>query len=266
MVEAVGEYRRLVEPNGHVFRTVFPIDWKRLPLIRRQELLSSDYILFRPMDAAEITQWQTTESIDGFVGETQAIRAWLTRTGASDGFEVSHDGPLRLLKIVDLGAADRSFGMLRARHRWRDLFSAENGASLLASRGDIERIRAVAAPGTSGVEFAGTFRLRGAMVRRVGTTLEMELLWEDLGAAPANWWVFVHVLDADGEIVFQADYPLRMLRPGLPWRSVVVWPNEQLRGANRVGIGIYQPGGRILKVGGGERDGNDTRLLIDLPR
>jgi hypothetical protein len=266
MVEAMGEYRRLVEPNVNVFRTVFPIDWKRPPLIRRLELLTSDYVLFRPMDAGEIGQWRTAENIEGFGGETQVIRAWLTGVGASDGFEVSYDGALRLLRIVDLGAADRSFGMLRAQHRWRDLFSAENGASLLASQAEVERARAVAAPGTSGVEFAGTFRLHGAMVMRVGTGLEMELLWEDLGAAPANWWVFVHALDMDGKIVSHADYPLRAWPPGLVWRNAVVWPNEQLLGAKRVGIGIYQPGGRILKVDGGERDGNGTRLLIDLPR
>ena len=266
MVEAVGAYRRLVEPNRNAFRTVFPIDWKRPPLIRREELLGSDYVLFRPMAAAEITQWQTTESIDGFGGETQVIRAWLTNTGVSDGFEVSHDGPLRLLRIVDLGAADRSFGMLRARHRWRDLFSAENDASLLASEADIERARSAAAPGTSGVEFAGTFRLHGATVIPVGRGVEMELLWEDLGAAPANWWVFVHVLERDGKVVFQADYPLRALRPGLRWRNKMMWPNEQLREAKRVGIGIYQLGGSRLKADGGDRDGNDTRVLIELPR
>ena len=64
----------------------------------------------------------------------------------------------------------------------------------------------------------------------------------------------------------RAEYPLRALRPGLLWRNTVVWPNEQLRGAKRVGIGIYQSSGRRLKADGGERDGNDTRVLIDLPR
>lgn len=266
MVEAVGEYQRLVEPNGNAFRTLGPIDWKRSPLIRRQELVTSDYVLFRPMDAEDVTQWRRSESIAGFAEEAQVIRAWLTRAGAVDGFEVSHDGPLRLLRVVDVDAADRSFGMLRAQHRWRDLFSAENGASVVASGADVERARVGASPGTRGVEFAGTFRLHGAMVRRVGTSLEMELLWENLGSTTADWWVFVHVLDTDGKVVFQADHPLRALRPGGLWRSAVVWPNEQLRGAKRVGIGIYQPGGRVLKADGGERDGNDPRVLLDLPR
>ena len=70
----------------------------------------------------------------------------------------------------------------------------------------------------------------------------------------------------DGKVVFQADYPLGALRPGLRWRNRMVWPNEQLRGAKRVEIEIYQLGGSRLKADGGERDGNDTRLLIELPR
>jgi len=268
MVEAVGEYRQLVEPNEKVFRTRAPIDWIRPPLIRRYELLTSDYVLFRPLrDAAEIERWMTAETVDGFEAETRATRAWLTGAGAPDGFDVTYDGSLRLVKVVDLDAADRSFGVFLGRRRWRDVFQFENGAPLLASEADIERTRAAATPGTSRVEFGGRFRLHGAMVMRLDGAVRMELLWEHLAAEPANWWVFVHVLDGHGTILSQADYPVPRAVPARRlWRDRVVWSTEQLRGATQLGIGIHQPNAEMLGADRGDRDWNGTRLLIGLPR
>jgi len=151
--------------------------------------------------------------------------------------------------------------------RWRDVFQFENGAPLLASEADIERARAAATPGTSRVEFGGRFRLHGAMVMRLDGAVRMELLWEHLAAEPANWWVFVHVLDGHGTILSQADYPVPRAVPARRlWRDRVVWSTEQLRGATQLGIGIHQPNAEMLGADRGDRDWNGTRLLIGLPR
>jgi hypothetical protein len=116
------------------------------------------------------------------------------------------------------------------------------------------------------VAFAGRFRLHGATVARTEQGLRMELLWEDLAAEPSNWWVFVHVLDAAGKITTQADYPLRVsLRRGLVWQDRLVWSQAQLAGATRIGVGIYRPNSAPLPADRGDRDWNDTRVLIGLP-
>jgi hypothetical protein len=268
IVEAVGEYRELIEPKGNIFRAVRPVDWQRPPLIRRHELLTSDYVLFRPLgDAAEVNYWREAETIGSFDAETRAIRAWLTRAGTSDGFEVAYDGSLRLLRVVDLRAADRSFGAFFAQHRWRDVFESQNSESVVATRADIDEARTASAPGTVGVEFSGKFRLHGALRARASGGLELELLWEQLSAGEANCWVFIHALNARGKVVAQADHPLRAaLRPGTVWRDKVVWSDQQVLGVSRLGIGVYEPGAGRLKADRGERDLNDTRLLIGLPR
>jgi len=128
MVEAVGVYRQLVEPRrSHSFRTLGPFDWQRPPLIRRYELLTSDYVLFRPIDdASEVRRLTNTDLVDDRIAETQTIRAWLSRAGTQDGFEIVYSGSLRLARIVDVDAADRSFGELFSHHRWHETFETEN--------------------------------------------------------------------------------------------------------------------------------------------
>ncbi len=262
-VEAVGEYQRLLGPGRPVFRTLGPMDWQRQPLIRRHELLAADYVLFRPLAEAGAAP---DDRVEGFDAETRAVRAWLSDVGPSDGFERVADGPLRLLRVADVAEADRSFDALLARHRWRPAFAAANAGSVTASRADVARVRAVAAPDAAGVAFGGRFVLHGAAVAPVDGGLQMELLWEALAAEPGNWWVFVHVLDGQQRITTQADYPLRAsMQRGVVWHDRVVWSREQLRGARRIGIGIYQPPGTALPADRGDRDWNDTRVLIALP-
>jgi hypothetical protein len=268
VVEAVGAYHHLIAPKDKFFRTLCPIDWRRPPLIRRHDLLSADYVLFRPIDdAKEMRRWAVAERIDGFEAETRAIRAWLTGAGTADGLEVTYSGSLRLVKIVDLGAADRSFGLFVGQHRWRNLFSSENSAPVQAGEREIRRAATTAAVGTRRVEFEGKFRLDGAILKHAGNVLQMELVWEDLGAEPANWWVAVHVLDRRGKIISQADYPIHAsARTRLAWTDRVMWSKEQLRGADRVGVGVYRPNVGALKADRGELDWDKTRLLIALPR
>jgi len=105
------------------------------------------------------------------------------------------------------------------------------------------------------------------MVARTGAGMEVDLLWENIAAEPANWWVFVRVLGTGGRVVLQADHPLRdVARRGFVWRDKLVWSASQLRGANRFAVGIYVPDRGMLRADRGARDWHDTRLLIELPQ
>jgi hypothetical protein len=269
IVEAVGVYRQLVEPGrSFFFRTLGPYDWTRPPLIRRHDLLTSDYVLFRPInDAREVQRWASADPIDDRIAETQTIRAWLSGAGEQDGFEIVYAGSLRLARIVDVAAADRSFGELFSHHHWREMFDAENRQPVTVSQTDLEHARANSLVGTRDVNFGDKFRLLAVTVARTGAGVEVEILWENVAAEPGNWWAFVHVLGTADQMVLQADYPLRVVpRRGFVWRDRLVWSTSQLRGANRFGVGIYVPNREMLRADRGKRDWNSTRLLVDLPR
>jgi hypothetical protein len=113
------------------------------------------------------------------------------------------------------------------------------------------------------VEFIG-YDLR-KVVRAPGSPLEVTLHWHALETPDRGYHTFVHLLNADGEIVAQHDGP-----PGEGELPALGWlPGEYLTdthllrlpfdlpdGVYRLGIGLYDPAT-------GQRPGD--RLLLDTP-
>ena len=64
-----------------------------------------------------------------------------------------------------------------------------------------------AASGTA--DFGGELSLTGYAIQDKNGHPEVELRWKALRKPSADYYVFVHVLDGSGEMVFQLDHPLK---------------------------------------------------------
>jgi hypothetical protein len=103
------------------------LDWVRPTVIRRQEIVNADYVLFSPCtDPAEADRRLAQRSVPDWRAEEMIFEAWLTRTGAAEGLEPAGATTLRLLKVADHTKFDAAFAQFMGAHEWRPLFNEEN--------------------------------------------------------------------------------------------------------------------------------------------
>jgi hypothetical protein len=96
-----------------------------------------------------------------------------------------------------------------------------------------------------GVVFSRTLALLYFDLYQQGSdSLVMDLHWHET-KAPAGWAVFIHFVDAEGNVCFQGDYSLDGEVPdrlGFVYtRRTVAIPREAPRGAYRVRLGVWCP-------------------------
>jgi len=91
--------------------------------------------------------------------------------------------------------------------------------------------------------FAGSFRLAAAVVENSGDGPLVTLWWAATAPPPTDYTIFVHLLDAGGNLLAQADGPPNDgLSPTTVWR-----PGDVVRDAHRFPPGTVWPaGGRVL--------------------
>jgi hypothetical protein len=94
------------------------------------------------------------------------------------------------------------------------------------------------------------------------TELTLQLWWRALAPPQGNYSVFIHVLNATGEIVAQADgIPLEGRYPTSAWGAgepivdtrILVLPSDLSAGDYSLALGLYDPvdGSRLEVVGQG---------------
>ena len=118
--------------------------------------------------------------------------------------------------------------------------------------------------------FGGTLELQQAWMRQQGVAGDLfyvVLQWKATQTLPLNYKVFVHVLDDEGQALFQKDkLAIDDLRPTSHWRpgesirdpySMLI-PADVAAGSYRVVVGVYDPatGARLVAktASGGETD------------
>jgi hypothetical protein len=115
--------------------------------------------------------------------------------------------------------------------------------------------------GKAGAVFGDEISLAGYTIRDRGGHTEVELRWSALRNPSADYSVFVHMLDADGRISFQADHNLKNGAGGTAstWvvgapvvdRFFVTPPPSRSPGVYSLRIGVYIPSPmRILSMAG----------------
>jgi hypothetical protein len=116
------------------------------------------------------------------------------------------------------------------------------------------------------VDFGHQVRLLG--MRRISST-ELVLIWQAMASMETDYTLFVHVLDADGETLVNADHlpprPTREWRPGqiVPDRVTLALPPDLPAGDYRIAVGLYDAGDPALSrllLG----DGSGDRAILPL--
>jgi len=112
--------------------------------------------------------------------------------------------------------------------------------------------------------FGEAIRLRGFDQTLEGDVLDLTLYWESVTAVSDSYKVFIHVMDADGSIVAQADRPpVNGLAPTQRWQPgdlvrdpyQIVLPPDLPSGAYAVRVGLYtDANGRLPAAGDGVVD------------
>ena len=130
----------------------------------------------------------------------------------------------------------------------------------------------VPAPLTDPVQFGESLQLIGAMLDRSGEQVRVTFYWEALETMSSDFTVFVHLLDADGRMLDQADSaPNRGLSPTTIWEKGDIIRDEHtfavgqaVPAGGRIVAGVYDPvtGMRLPAIVAGERLPDDAFVLI----
>lgn len=120
------------------------------------------------------------------------------------------------------------------------------------------------------ISFGNKFMLRGANIGKISNGIQLQLIWESIGRQQMKYGVAVHVLNADGKIVTQADYMQNngnlIVDNHVMWLDKIEIPQDNLTGARRIGIALFSPETtEFLHPDRGDRDWNNQRLIIALP-
>lgn len=124
------------------------------------------------------------------------------------------------------------------------------------------------------VRFGDQFLLRGAHLVPNSNGVRMELDWESLAEQPLKYMVFVHLIDQNDKLLAQADHEQfvgaltapRVAKAGENWRDAVQLSRDQLQGVTRIALGIWEPPRTFLTADRGDRDWDNRRLILPVPR
>jgi hypothetical protein len=135
VVESEGIYRNLLHPEAPTFQIQHPNDWIRAIMVRRREIVQTDFLLFYPvLDANRLQALLAQQVVDNSTTELEVFSAWLTQASAEQGLQTVSEGVLKLVKVIDRAKLDEAFERLMAKHSWRDLFYNENKEPALLTR------------------------------------------------------------------------------------------------------------------------------------
>lgn len=125
-----------------------------------------------------------------------------------------------------------------------------------------------------GVQFGDWLYLHGVTIVQAPGSIVVTPSWGVFGVPPADYWVFLHVMDAEGEVVAQSDVALGgadmpVTRDWQPGQQVsvplpLIMPSEIPHGTYRVVMGVYDSvtGERLLVQAGHDMmHGGDTLVL-----
>jgi glycosyltransferase involved in cell wall biosynthesis len=121
------------------------------------------------------------------------------------------------------------------------------------------------------VGFGGDLTLAGvATSPLIDGGLKVCLAWQARASQQLDRSVAVHLIDRQGNILDQADYPqaltIARVSAGDVWCDTLVLSSEQLGAAHAIAFGIFDRQGALLKTTGAAGDWNGERVWLELDR
>lgn len=123
----------------------------------------------------------------------------------------------------------------------------------------------------SSAKFGDTIQLSGCTLTPAAGGLQLDLFWQTTATPDFDYTVFVHVVNANGEIVAQSDsQPLNGQYPTSIWSPGEIVVDERfirlVPGTHQIFVGLYRwdTGERLHAVMDGERAADDRLLLQEI--
>lgn len=276
----VGIHEKNLHQNLSSFHTKVPHSWISNSTFRLSEMAASDYLVFKPiLDSAQAAEVLKKVEVADFIAESQLFHAWASTANEDSGLKIESETSLRLLKIIDRSKFANALEQLRSKYKWRKVFLEANlvnwkeaidaNPSKWLDRAAASKLIAKSDKAFRGIHFGNKFSLLGVLSKRTNDGLRIELIWESLKDQPLLYTNYVHLVDAEGNILTQADYPQeadkQFVNKGRLWHDVAKFPTEKLTGVKAIGLGIYiLPSVKMLTVEHSSTDLDGQRLLVGL--
>ncbi len=267
----VGKYEGVVNPKASTFDLRGPHDWLRGFMVRTDDLLSSDYICFEPLADNEIQAAMELERIQSFADENRVFHAWLSRLTEKDGIKIVSEGPLRVLKITDLGLFEQLTEQFISLRTWRPEFVEANPHrwwSTSEVNSYISNKKLVA----QDIDFGDLYRLHNMILTPSNKKIKIEFWWKALKDDEKSWErrMFFHFINSDAKILTQQEISLDGYKPLSSercWRYGVIMFDPSIDAEiSAMAFGVWHPDRKVglLKADRGVRDWGKRRVIVPL--
>lgn len=270
--ENVGNFEDVLHPSQPGFYTRLPVDWQRPSVIRLDELLTSEYVIFTlPPDASSKKAWLALTSPQNFSQEQLLFRALFADLTEKEGVKTVSETDVRLLKIVDSQQLGRALGEKLNKYSWRTVFTDANQARWV-SRADVANMALDPKLSVREVKFDNAYMMHAVSVMRKDSGLAVNVWWERLSNdTDKQWYMFFHLIDDKGNIMYKQQLllpdrvPLDM--PRTISCDVISFGNIDSSKFSSLGFGVYSPSSSaFLHTNAGVRDMDNRRVIVPLPR
>jgi hypothetical protein len=270
MMSALAAQRLVFHPNLPPVLLRQPRDFERTATYRIDEVVSSDFLLFRPEPHSCLAPQAPANSfVPSFKDENATFVCWASRLEPQDGIEVAIDSAsARLLRVVDRSSLRKSVLRMILGHKWRPVFTAANSALFWFSETDLVRDDGASALLLENIRFGDLFEVRKLSATPEGDAVHLKLWWRPLRQTNEEGWVFfIHVVDADGKILKASELKITPMDPdpGAAFAlrrldGVITLPEE----SRRLAVGFYRKN-EMLPANAGTQDWNGQGVLVSIP-
>jgi len=270
--ENVGMYEEMINPDQPTFTVQRPQDWIAGFAVRENVLLTSEYILIRKMDEKIAHSQMMARHIATFEDESNIFQAWLNGLSKGAGIEIlSESNELRLLRIYDRFLFREQLYKFVASHSWRDEFVLAN-EPVWWGAAEIKKDKSTE---LSNISFSGNYEIHSLKLVRLNEGIKVEVWWKSKPNLDAKRIMFFHIVDDEGNIIYNRDFPLYPYEPfesDREWRHDTVDFPFALSNKRSTGLafGVYNQGtGDLLAAdfdAKSKRDWNGLRILVPIAK
>ena len=269
---SVGNHAMAVRPDLPAFhsRPSGQIYWREGFVTRIGELLSVEYILFRPVKSdAEKQALMTIRAIDTFELENHVFEAWLSGLTEKHGVRLVSETRVRLLEIIDHARFEQALDQFVTGRSWPAAFTRMNPRRYWSAT---EALSFIDSPIAKEIRFGALYTLHALSMRHSDEGLKVEIWWEEIKPDVNNSqrFMFLQLIDAQGKIYRNQQVGLNYndIHPDRRWRYDSItfqFPIDSK--VESLAIGISHPNRRIgmLAVDKGSNHwGGQRRVVVPL--
>ncbi len=268
-LQAVWDFTRLTRADMPAVIPMIPTDWQRLSTVRVEDLLRCDYIgVLTATDSSALG----VRDVADFPALIRLFNAWFARLGPEDGVTLVSETRVRLLRVTDRARFEAAVARLEAEYKLPQSYRDANPPRWWSQEEVIARGAVSLDVPFGTADAAPTRTLRAAASQTANGAFEVSLWFDttETGIAADPWRLFGHLVDAQGNIVGNADASFLTSTsptPERPLRLYTLTYPARPPGAVAVALGFLQPKGEALDfliAGAGTRDWDGKRAIVPL--